>query len=145
MALNPACQCLTRPWCLQDFIALIQACASNGGVSPTDFLDDLSRHTAMSAVITWFDAHTNGLPVEMWKQNPQQSAFEPYKPYLDPSRKDEPIRLTDTPYLKSHKEEIRSRPYDSELLPHTAVNNSVRSKVTPSAERILVSCYPVCR
>ena len=31
-----------REWMsLQDFVALIQACASHGGVSPVDFLDDI--------------------------------------------------------------------------------------------------------
>jgi len=119
-----------REWMsLQDFVALIQACAAHGEVNPLDFLDDLSRHTAMAGVIQWFDAQTNGLPVEIWQNNPQQSMFEPYKPYLDPARKDGPMRLTDQPYLKRHADEVQARPFDSELLPVTSQENSARPRV----------------
>jgi hypothetical protein len=71
----------------------------------------------MAGVIDWFDAQTNGLPVELWNFHPQQSTFEPFKPYLDPQRKDEPIRITDSSYLQKHSDEVAARPSDSELIP----------------------------
>lgn len=51
------------------------------------------QHKAMAGVVEWFDSQTNGLPVELWKLHPQQSTFEPFKPYLDPRRKVRSSRL----------------------------------------------------
>lgn len=109
-----------RSWLsVQDFVALISACASFGHkeVHVPSFLEEMVKHKAMGPVVEWFDAQTNGLPADQWRMLPQQSTFELFKPYLDPLRKDEPIRLTDHPYLETHRDEIESRPCDSILLP----------------------------
>jgi len=110
-----------REWMsVQDFVALIGACASfrsSEGFNMTSFMESLVKHPSMGPVVEWFDSQTNSLPVDNWRFFPQQSTFEPFKPYLDPSRKDEPVRLTETPYTVAHREEVAHRAFDSVLLP----------------------------
>jgi len=125
-----------REWMsFEDFIALTQACGANNDAVP-EILEEIVQHKSMAGVVEWFDTQTNGLPVDLWRLNPQQSVFEPFKPYLDPARKDEPIRLTDTSYWVTHAAEIAARPADSELLPSAQQSHTKKTQDKPWAIQV---------